>query len=289
MEPGPDERLAGRGLALGDLVLVVREDEVDAAGVDVERRAEVGHAHRRALDVPARLDPSPIAGRPDRLTRLRPLPQGEVADVVLAVLVGLDPLADAQRLRIEPGQPPVRRPRGDAEEDRAVVGAVGVAALEQGRDERDDLVDVGGRPRQDVGAGHPRALGVGQERGQVAVGQVADAIPCRRRAADDLVVDVGDVHHPADRVARASAGGGRAGRRTGTTGSCRCGPARRPSGRTSTRRPRRRGAARTAGSRRSACRAGGRSISAASIDREGQRATSSARRPRTRRGCRSTP
>ena len=34
-----DERLAGRGLALGDLVLVVREDQVDAAGVDVERLA----------------------------------------------------------------------------------------------------------------------------------------------------------------------------------------------------------------------------------------------------------
>ena len=36
MEPGLDEGLAGRGLALGDLVLVVGEDQVDAAGVDVE-------------------------------------------------------------------------------------------------------------------------------------------------------------------------------------------------------------------------------------------------------------
>ena len=34
MQPGRDERLSGGGLALGDLVLVVREDEVDPAGVD---------------------------------------------------------------------------------------------------------------------------------------------------------------------------------------------------------------------------------------------------------------
>ena len=158
VEPRADERLAGRRLALGDLVLVVREDEVDAAGVDVERRPEVGHAHRRAFDVPA--GPARADGRlPDRLAGLGTLPQGEVADVVLAVLVGLDPLPHPQALGVETGQPPVGRPRRDPEEDRAVVGPVGVAALEQRRDEGDDLVDVAGRPRQDVRAsssGAPR-------------------------------------------------------------------------------------------------------------------------------------
>ena len=39
---------------LGDLVLVVREDEVEPAGMDVEHLAEMGPRHRRALDVPAR-------------------------------------------------------------------------------------------------------------------------------------------------------------------------------------------------------------------------------------------
>jgi hypothetical protein len=40
-------------LRLRDLVLVVRKDEVLAAGVDVERRAQVRDGHGRALDVPA--------------------------------------------------------------------------------------------------------------------------------------------------------------------------------------------------------------------------------------------
>jgi hypothetical protein len=85
--------LAGGRLALGDLVLVMREDQVDAAGVDVERRPEVGHAHRRAFDVPAR--PARSDRRcPSSARRAWALPEGEVADVVLAVLVGLDPLAD---------------------------------------------------------------------------------------------------------------------------------------------------------------------------------------------------
>ena len=45
--------VAERALGLGDLVLVVREDQVGAAAVDVERLAEVAVRHRRALDVPA--------------------------------------------------------------------------------------------------------------------------------------------------------------------------------------------------------------------------------------------
>ena len=38
---------------LGDLVFVVREDQVEAAGMDVEDLPEIALAHRGALDVPA--------------------------------------------------------------------------------------------------------------------------------------------------------------------------------------------------------------------------------------------
>ena len=62
----------------------------------------------------------------------------------------------------------------------------------------DDLVDVRGRPRQDVGRGHPQRGRVLEEHRQVAVREVADRDPRRGGAADDLVVDVGDVHHPPD-------------------------------------------------------------------------------------------
>ena len=80
--------IAERALGLGDLVLVVREDQIGAAAVDVERLAEVAVRHRRALDVPARTPRAPGA-RPRRLARLRRLPQREVERALL-LLVDLD-------------------------------------------------------------------------------------------------------------------------------------------------------------------------------------------------------
>ena len=109
VHPEARELLAGGALALRDLVLVVREDQVDAAGVDVDRRsAEQPQRHRRALDVPARAARAD-AGIPGRLARLGRLPQHEVAGVFLLVLVGVDAGAALDAGVVEPGQPPVAR------------------------------------------------------------------------------------------------------------------------------------------------------------------------------------
>src|SRR5215470_18227190 len=63
--------------ALGDLVLMMREYQVDAAAMDVEDHPQMLLRHRRALDVPAgtarHLDPA--WGRPRWFARLRRLPQ----------------------------------------------------------------------------------------------------------------------------------------------------------------------------------------------------------------------
>ena len=54
VDPEARERPAGGAFALRDFVLVMREDEIDAAGMDVDRRlAEQPERHRRAFDVPA--------------------------------------------------------------------------------------------------------------------------------------------------------------------------------------------------------------------------------------------
>ena len=221
---------------LGDLVLVVREHEVDAAGVDVERRPEVGHAHRRALDVPA--GPArPDRRVPRRLAGLRALPEREVADVVLAVLVGLHALADPHRARDRGGRAG-RRPattRSGRRSSRRRCGRRGPARAASATSV-DDLRDVLGRARQHVGRVMPSASASARNARRVAVGELAERIALGRRAADDLVVDVGQVHDPGHRAGRGSAGSGRAGRRTGTSGSCRCGRGRRPSGRSCRRR-----------------------------------------------------
>src|SRR6516165_2392781 len=54
VQPIVDKGPAGMGAnALRDFVLVMRKDQVETAGVDVEGLAEMRLAHRRALDGPA--------------------------------------------------------------------------------------------------------------------------------------------------------------------------------------------------------------------------------------------
>ena len=53
VDPVAGEFHPGIRLGLGDLVFVVREDQVIAAAVDIDLLAEFGQVHGRALDVPA--------------------------------------------------------------------------------------------------------------------------------------------------------------------------------------------------------------------------------------------
>ena len=87
VHPVAHERLAGRRLGLGRLALVVGEDQVGAAAVQVDGRAQLAHGQRRALDVPA--GPAPAPQRvPRRLVGRRRLPQHEVERVALVGVVG---------------------------------------------------------------------------------------------------------------------------------------------------------------------------------------------------------
>src|SRR5262249_10133833 len=90
VQPVAHERRARRALRLRDLVLVVREDEVLAATVQVERLAEGLRRHRGALEVPARTSRSPRT-LPERLARLHALPEREIERLALPSLVDLDP------------------------------------------------------------------------------------------------------------------------------------------------------------------------------------------------------
>ena len=86
-----------------------------------------------------------VPGGADRLV-LGPggLPEHEVARVLLAVLVGADPLAraGAQLAPVELGQPPVRREPGDGEVDGAILPHVRDAAIQQPLDQLDHRPDV---------------------------------------------------------------------------------------------------------------------------------------------------
>ena len=75
-----------------------------------------------------------------------------------------------------------------------------MAAFEERRDEGDHLIDMLGRAREHIWAGHPQRVGVRQELGQIAVRQRSDLDALGSRSTDDLVVDIRDVHDPPDRL-----------------------------------------------------------------------------------------
>ena len=198
VQPVRGERLAGVRLGLDELVLVVREDQVEPAAVDVEVAAEVLHAHGRALDVPA--GPArPPGAVPRRLARLRALPQGEVAGMPLDRR-GLDPRAGQQLFGVAVAELAVVGGLGHVEID--VAGRlVGKALVDQRLGDRDDLGDVLGGARHVVDAVDAERRQAVEVVGRHALGQLLDRRPVFLGLHDQLVVDVGDVHHPGHLVA----------------------------------------------------------------------------------------
>src|SRR5271155_564867 len=89
VKPETDEWLPRERLRLCDLVLVMREDEVFSAGVEIEALAQFLHRHDRALQVPAGASRT-YRGIPRSLTRLGSFPQREVARAVFVVFVNID-------------------------------------------------------------------------------------------------------------------------------------------------------------------------------------------------------
>ena len=138
VHPEAREPAVGAAARLGDLVLVVRKDQVLAAAVDVEGLAQVLGAHGRALDVPAR-PAAPPGAVPARLGLVRGLPQHEVGRVLL---VGrhVDPGAGDHLLAVPMGEAAVVGVGGHVEQHVA-VGGVGVTTGDQLLDEGDHLRD----------------------------------------------------------------------------------------------------------------------------------------------------
>ena len=81
MHPIAGESITRR-MRLSDLILMVRELQIQATGVDIKLRAQIFRRHRRALQVPPRTATAPRS-IPTRLPRLRSLPQREVTRIAL--------------------------------------------------------------------------------------------------------------------------------------------------------------------------------------------------------------
>src|SRR5438093_2604407 len=143
----PCERLPRRALRLRDLILVMRENQIDAAGMDIERLnaaalPDLVECHRRAFEVPARTT-APKWRIPRGAHRfvlgVGFLPKSEIARISLGVLITGDACADFELALVELRQAAVARKLADREVDRAVLSFICDPALEQFRDQRNHL------------------------------------------------------------------------------------------------------------------------------------------------------
>ena len=196
VHPVIGEGAAACGLGLGALVLVMREHQVGAAAVDIERQAQVLARHSRALDVPAGTALAPRAF-PRRLAGFGGLPQREVQMVALAIFqalaVGAQLAMTAFHLvDVATGQRTVISVAAHAEINVA-LDLVRMAAIDEFLDEPDHLGDLLGCARAHIGVLHVHGVHIVKEGLRIFSGNLGCAAALFVGLLDDLVINVGDI------------------------------------------------------------------------------------------------
>ncbi len=179
-----------RAQALGALVLMVREQKIAAAAMDVETLAEIFVRHRAALDVPAWPPASPRALPAGQIGRGR-LPQHEIPRIAL-VGRDLDAGAGEKLVGTAAGEAAIVGKARDRKQHVPVRG-VGVAAGDQPFDQHDHRRDVAGCARFHIGRQDAECRHVRLVLGGGACRDGGNRLAGLGGAGVDLVVHVGDV------------------------------------------------------------------------------------------------
>ena len=178
---------------------MVREDEVGAAAMDVDGRAQVAVDHRAALGVPAGAPLAPRGG-PARLTGLGGLPEGKVKRIALLV-VDLDALAGTQLVQVVTREDAVVVVGAHGEVHVAGGHRVGKALLDEQGDHLLHGLDLTRGARTDVGVHDAEAVHLLDEGGRELLGHIGRGATLVVGAVDDLVVNVREVLGKGDLVA----------------------------------------------------------------------------------------
>ncbi len=207
MEPIIDPFLSGGRLALSDLIRMVNRDRVDSSTVNIKLIAKIGHAHRRAFDVPAGESPAP--GRWPHHLLFTEFALGEPKNEVFGVLlvfILLHPLPDRrfQPIELEAGELAVIIDRVDREV-HVSPALVGMPLFFQTENQIDHLLDVVGRLAGRARSNHLQIVKVPEERIGVILCDLPRALLLFPGGFFQFVLtviaipaqmaDIGNVHH----------------------------------------------------------------------------------------------
>ncbi len=194
------ERHTVRAFALGDLILVVRKDQIRATTVNIERLAQRCAGHCRTFDVPAWSSVTPRR-RPRWLGRLGALPQHEVEWVTLTALDS-DALSGTQvveRFARELSVPwEFAHGKVDVTAISAIVCLIRKILFPQHLDQLQHLRHVVGRARLLVGRRQPERREILVHVADESLGKLADGLAVFGGAPDDLVFHIGNVSNIGD-------------------------------------------------------------------------------------------
>src|SRR2546427_3556684 len=190
VHPVARERLAGVGLRLGQLILMMRKLQIETAAVNVEGLAEELHAHGGGPDVPAPPAPSPRTG-PLRLAGFGGFPKGKIAGIALLVAY-LNAGAGFQLLGVAVAELAVVRFARHIEIDVA-IGGVSKTLVDEPLNHARDFADVLGGARHVIDAGDIQNFQVPAIIRGYALGQLRHSRVLFLRLHDQLVVHIGDV------------------------------------------------------------------------------------------------
>ena len=194
MHPQLRELAAAAGLGLGNLVLVVGEDEIHAATVDVQGKPGAGHGG--TLYVPAGTPLAPGAF-PVGLAWLGSLPQGKVHGILLFLAWGYA-RACLHVVQIPVGELAVVGKGADPEVDVAGRSGIGLVLADELLAHVHDVLHVFGCPWLYVRAQDTQCVHVLVEGLDVGLGHFLPVPVLAVCAIDDLVVHVREVAHHGD-------------------------------------------------------------------------------------------
>jgi hypothetical protein len=170
----------------------MRKRQVDAAGVNVQRLAEILHGHGGAFDVPAGAA-GPDGSFPEMLAGLGRFPEREVARALFFVAVVVDAGAGLDAGQVDLGKFAVVRKLGDAVVDRAFA-RIRERFLLQPLDELNHVLDVVGGADPVFGRFDAEDAAIVEKGLHEFLGVVANGQARGGGVGDDAVVHVGQVH-----------------------------------------------------------------------------------------------
>ena len=189
MHPETGKLAAAGGFGLGDLVLMMGENEILTTAMDVQR--QIFLAHGRAFDMPAGTAFAPGAF-PERFAGLGRLPQGKVQRILL-FFTGSHAGTGLQFVQAATGELAVRRIGTHAEVHVAGRHGIGLALGDKLGTEILHLLDVSGGAGLVIGTHHVQAIHVFMEGVDIGLSHFPPVTIFLIGAPDDLVVHVSEV------------------------------------------------------------------------------------------------